>query len=56
MSIMPMRKCKKCHAVFTPVSTGNPLKCPECGSRKLKSASAIDLALGKIKRKATDEA
>jgi DNA-directed RNA polymerase subunit RPC12/RpoP len=51
MSIIPMNKCKKCHAVFTVMSSGGPLKCPECGSRSLKSASVIDLALKRIKVK-----
>jgi predicted Zn-ribbon and HTH transcriptional regulator len=43
MSLLPMKKCKKCGYVFTVSDVNIEVRCPKCGSLKLKKATPIDL-------------
>lgn len=41
MTILPMRKCNSCGAVFS-ISGRFPNKCPKCNSEKISKASPLD--------------
>lgn len=44
MSILPMKKCKKCDHIFTSPGIRKKITCPRCGSKLIGEASALDKA------------